>query len=217
MGKICRWRLVSSPWKQCEDCHHPIFGAATKFGSQAAWKKQEEPDAYKFSTGKHGKPHTSTAFPRFSLSKGAVVPKFWLLGSVAVVPTARPGADVETEKEIESRKTVSAVFRNQFRKVINNRWWNVINIMSAEFLHLPQKNPATHIYIVWAVYNDIYIYIYDKQGGSFLVGVRKRLRLYRWATSSEFQHYIYIYVVCDISVISSHGPDGIISSCYSIN
>ena len=83
-----------------------------------------------------------------------------LLGSVAVVSTARPGADVETEKEIESRKTVSAVFRNQFRKVINNRWSNVIKIMSAEFLRLPQKKIRQHTYIVWAIY--IYIRIYTR-------------------------------------------------------
>ena len=162
-----------------------FYGTATKFGSQAARNRRNLMPTH-FQQENMGIPTPARLSLGFPYQQGLWSPNFGhttnaLLGSVAVVPTARPGADVETEKELQSRKTVSAVFRNQFRKVINNRWWNVIKIMSAEFLRLPQKNPATHIYCLGC--------IYDKQGGSFLVGVRKRLRLYRWATSSEFQHF----------------------------
>lgn len=169
-----------------------FYGAATKFGSQAAWKKQEEPDAYKFSRGKHGKPHTSTAFPRFSLSTGAVVPKFWTYHQCATGLSGccsnretwcgcgnREGTWKQKNSRCSVQKPIQESDKQSLVKCDQN---NVSWILASS-----TKNPATHINCLGCIYN--YIYIYDKQGGSFLVGVRKRLRLYRWATSSEFQHF----------------------------
>ena len=79
MEKICRWWLVSSHGNNVRIAIIPfwlaILGAATKFGSQAASKKQKEPDVLKLHQENIGNPIPALAFPGFSLSKRTVVPK----------------------------------------------------------------------------------------------------------------------------------------------
>ena len=150
--KHCRW-----PVKQYEDCHFWRTSSLKETGG--TWCLQI------FNRKRWETPHHSLpfCFPyQTAVSQILDIPRtHGQLGSGAVVPTVRPGADGTASsqsalfknhgwkpKEFNSEKADSALWINQFRKVTNNCWWHVINSMSLEFLSFPGKtssNATTHI------------------------------------------------------------------------